>query len=169
MRDLTVRLDALDPQAGAALRVIAYFDDLTAHGATLQAIVRGAAVLTAGPAALVDDARRVRIRVDAQGRAGSPRRNPRPRVAERARGSAVLWLEHPGPARIDAMVLERAPPRPPPSSTGPAAARDPTKSPRSKRSSTLRRPRRPARPRPTASGSASPHVSGPWPCTAGAH
>ncbi|MBE1537281.1 helix-turn-helix domain-containing protein [Actinomadura algeriensis] len=109
MRDLTVRLDALDPQAGAALRVIAYFDDLAAHGATLQAIVRGAAVLTAGPAALVDEARRVRIRVDARGRATGPSGPPDPAWPRVLIGSAVLWLEHPGPARpVDAMVLERA-------------------------------------------------------------
>ncbi|MEV5827356.1 helix-turn-helix domain-containing protein [Spirillospora sp. NPDC052242] len=109
MRDLTVRLDALDPQASAALRVIAYFDDLTAHGATLQAIVRGAAVLAAVPAALVDEARRVRIRVDAQGRTGTPAASPDPAWPSVPAGSAVLWLEHSGPPRpADAMVLERA-------------------------------------------------------------
>ncbi|MGD6741883.1 helix-turn-helix domain-containing protein [Streptomyces sp. BH106] len=111
MRDLTVRLDALDPQAGAALRVIAYFDDLRAHGAGLQAIVRGAAVLTAGPAALVDGTRGVRIRVDAAGRVGSPVEMPDPAwptTCVDATG-AVLWLEHSGPPRpVDAMVLERA-------------------------------------------------------------
>ncbi|GGV24160.1 hypothetical protein GCM10010182_53190 [Actinomadura cremea] len=110
MRDLTVRLDALDPQAGAALRVIAYFDDLTAHGATLQAIVRAAAVLTAGPAALVDEARRVRIRVDARGRTGTPSEAPDPAwPSTLVDPGALLWLEYSGPPRpVDAMVLERA-------------------------------------------------------------
>ncbi|RAY14092.1 PucR family transcriptional regulator [Actinomadura craniellae] len=111
MKDLTVRLDALDPQAGAALRVIAYFDDLVAHGAGLQAIVRAAAVLTAGPAALVDDARRVRIRVDGDGHAGKPSDAPDPAwpSVRLGSGDAVLWLEYSGPTRpVDAMVLERA-------------------------------------------------------------
>ncbi|GAA1748968.1 helix-turn-helix domain-containing protein [Nonomuraea bangladeshensis] len=111
MHDLTVRLDALDPQAGAALRVIMYFDDLLRHRAGIQAIVRGAAVLTAGPAALVDDARQVRIRIDADGRSGKPADSPDPAWPSTpvGTGDAILWLEYSGPPRpIDAVVLERA-------------------------------------------------------------
>lgn len=111
MDDLIVRLDALDPQAGAALRVIAYFDDLLSHGAGIQAIVRGAAVLAAVPAALIDDARQVRVRVDAAGRSGRPAEEPDPAWPSRrvGPGDAMLWLEWSGPPRpVDAMVLERA-------------------------------------------------------------
>ena len=50
-----MRLAALDPDAGAALRVIAYFDKLTETGAGLEAIVRGAAVLAGCPARLADE------------------------------------------------------------------------------------------------------------------
>lgn len=110
MRDLTVRLDALDPDAGAALRVIAYFDELLAHGAGLQAIVRGAAVLTGGAAALVDTSRHIRIQVDGAGRAGAPATIPDaacPRIPVGSGG--VLWLEYLGPPLpVHAMVLERA-------------------------------------------------------------
>jgi hypothetical protein len=50
MKDLAVRPEALDADAGAALRVIAYFDSLSESRAGLQAIVRGAAVLAGVPA-----------------------------------------------------------------------------------------------------------------------
>src|SRR6478752_10774987 len=67
-----VRLDAPDPEAGAALRVITYFEDLVAHGAGLPAIVRGAAILTACPTALVDPGQHIRVRIGAGGVAGTP-------------------------------------------------------------------------------------------------
>ncbi|MEU4688974.1 helix-turn-helix domain-containing protein [Actinoplanes sp. NPDC023714] len=63
MKDLAVRLAALDADASAAVRVIAYFDGLVEAGAGLQSIVRGAAVLAGCPARLDDPARRVHIRV----------------------------------------------------------------------------------------------------------
>lgn len=44
MRDLVGRLSALDPDAGAAVQVIAYFDCLVETRAGLEAIVRGATV-----------------------------------------------------------------------------------------------------------------------------
>jgi len=52
MKDLVVRLSALDPDAGAAVRVIAYFDQLVDARAGLATIVRGAAVLAGCPARL---------------------------------------------------------------------------------------------------------------------
>ncbi|MCO8277943.1 hypothetical protein M1L60_45965, partial [Actinoplanes sp. TRM 88003] len=67
MKDLAVRLAALDPDAGAALRVIAYFDRLAETRAGLQTIVRGAAVLAGCPARLVDEARRIQVRVQPDG------------------------------------------------------------------------------------------------------
>ncbi|GAA2616865.1 PucR family transcriptional regulator [Paractinoplanes durhamensis] len=112
MRDLAVRLAALDADAGAALRVIAYFDSLAESRAGLQAIVRGAAVLAGCPARLDDHGRRVHVRVDAAGNAA-----PDPAAADQAwmrtllvpDGSAVLALERPGePGPVEAMILERA-------------------------------------------------------------
>lgn len=110
MRDLTVRLDALDPEAGAALRVIAYFDDLVAHGAGLPAIVRGAAILAACPAALVDPARHLRVRIGVGGVAGAPGpRDPNWPWTPLGSDGGELWLERDDdPHPIDAMVLERA-------------------------------------------------------------
>ena len=89
MKDLAVRLAALDADAGAALRVISYFDRLAEARAGLHAIVRGAVVLAEAPARLVDEERRVRVRIGVDGqttwwtrrptRPGCPRRPGRPR------------------------------------------------------------------------------------------
>ena len=67
VKELAGRLAALDPDAGAAVQVIAYFDRLVDGRAGLEAIVRGAAVLAGCPARLIDDERRVRIRMTATG------------------------------------------------------------------------------------------------------
>jgi hypothetical protein len=112
VKDLAVRLEALDADAGAALRVIAYFDSLTESKAGLQAIVRGAAVLAGCPARLDDHGRRVHVRVDQAGSAA-----PAPGAGDAAwmrtlvvpDGSATLALERTGePGPVEAMILERA-------------------------------------------------------------
>ncbi|MFC3572286.1 helix-turn-helix domain-containing protein [Streptomyces yaanensis] len=135
MKELAGRLAALDPDAGAALRVIAYFDRLTEDRAGLEALVRGAAVLSGSPARLVDERRGVRVRVEPDGRRrdaagpldpawpwvpltpGTSVRTasaalPPPAGPDRAGphpDDAGLWLEHPGPADgVHAMILERA-------------------------------------------------------------
>jgi hypothetical protein len=112
VNDLAVRLAALDPEAGAALQVIAYFDRLVEGRAGLQPIVRGAAVLTGSPARLVDEGRHVHVRVDPDGRAGTVDGPPDAAWLSTpvdAAGSAVLWIERAGPpSTVDAMVLERA-------------------------------------------------------------
>jgi len=111
MQGLILRLSALDPEAGAAVRVISYFDALTRQGTGLQGIVRGAALLTGTAAGLVDDERRVRLRVDPDGRCGPATTAPDPSwlTVPVDEGSAVLWLERPGPARtVDEITLERA-------------------------------------------------------------
>ncbi len=109
MRDLAARLTALDPDAGAALRVIAYFDRLTEGRAGLEAIVRGAAVLAGCPARLSDDHRRLHLRVHPDGTdATAAPADPAWMSAPVGDGS-VLWLERPGPpGPVDAMILERA-------------------------------------------------------------
>jgi hypothetical protein len=109
MKDLAVRLAALDADASAAVQVIAYFDSLVEAGAGLQSIVRGAAVLAGCPARLDDTARRVHIRMLPDG-AAEPSSSP---VTERwpsvRAGSATLYLERPArPGPVDPMILERA-------------------------------------------------------------
>src|SRR5690349_5886825 len=110
MKDLAVRLEALDADAGAALRVIAYFDSLVESRAGLQPIVRGAAVLAGVPARLDDPERRVHVRVTPGG-AGEPAAGPGSAAWPRTEvaGRAVLALERAGePGPVDAMILERA-------------------------------------------------------------
>ncbi|MFI6318232.1 helix-turn-helix domain-containing protein [Nonomuraea sp. NPDC050556] len=111
MKDLVGRLSALDPDAGAALQVIAYFDRLVEARAGLEAIVRGAAVLAGCPARLVDGERHVRVRVRADGRRVELDGEPDPAwpSADVPGGAAVLWLERDGlGGPVHAMVLERA-------------------------------------------------------------
>ena len=112
VKELAGRLAALDPDAGAAVRVIAYFDRLVDGRAGLEAIVRGAAVLAGCPARLVDDERRVHLRMTADGVRQDDASAPRPEWLCRPLsddGPSVLWLERCGPASpVDLMVLERA-------------------------------------------------------------
>ncbi|EGJ76583.1 putative transcriptional regulator, PucR family protein [Streptomyces sp. Tu6071] len=116
MRELAGRLAALDPDAGEAVRVIAYFDRLTAERAGLEALVRGAAVLAGSPARLADPVHGVRIRVEPDGRrVDGPARTPVPPGADwpgvpvSPGGPRILWLEQSGePGPVGAMVLERA-------------------------------------------------------------
>ena len=112
VKELAGRLAALDPDAGAAVQVIAYFDRLIDGRAGLEAIVRGAAVLAGCPARLVDDERRVRIRMTAQGERQDDSASPDHTWLSRPLGDdgpSTLWLERSGPASpVDLMVLERA-------------------------------------------------------------
>lgn len=111
MEELAGRLAALDPDAGAAVQVIAYFDRLVEGRAGLEALVRGAAVLSGCPARLVDEARRVRLRVEADGRRRDepgPVRPEWPSAPLIPGGAPAVWLERTGPRTVvDAMVLER--------------------------------------------------------------
>jgi hypothetical protein len=116
MKDLMVRLNALDPNIETAVRVIDYFDDLLTTKAGLEAVVRAATVLSECPAALVDDTRRIRIRVDENGERGIPVEHPDPAWPSRPVGpnGGMFWLERSGPpvadggVDVDAIVLERA-------------------------------------------------------------
>ncbi|MFJ4535334.1 helix-turn-helix domain-containing protein [Streptomyces tibetensis] len=96
MKELAGRLTALDPDAGAAVRVIAYFDRLAESRAGVEALVRGAAVLAGCPARLVDPERRVHVRVEADGTRRDEEAPPDPawpcaRLSPDS--AAVLWLE----------------------------------------------------------------------------
>jgi hypothetical protein len=113
MKELAGRLTALDPDAGAAVRVIAYFDRLAEGRAGLEALVRGAAVLAGVPARLVDADRRVRVRVEADGTRRDSDVPPEPAWPSAALvpgGAPALWLERTtaGPSVVDAVILERA-------------------------------------------------------------
>ncbi|MFJ7049687.1 helix-turn-helix domain-containing protein [Streptomyces sp. NPDC101112] len=114
MKELAGRLTAVDPDAGAAVRVIAYFDALAESRAGLEALVRAAAVLAGCPARLADDERRVRVRVEPDGRRLDSPLPPEPGWPSAALvpgGVPALWLERPGdgePSVVDAVILERA-------------------------------------------------------------
>lgn len=113
MRELAGRLTALDPDAGAAVQVIAYFDRLAESRAGLEALVRGAAVLAGVPARLVDADRRVQVRVEADGTRRDtdvPPESGWPSAALTPDGVPALWLERPraAPSVVDAVILERA-------------------------------------------------------------
>src|SRR4051812_44422408 len=106
MKDLAVRLAALDADAGAALRVISYFDSLVEARAGLQSIVRGAAVLADCPARLTDDERRLRTRVTAAGVNAWLDDPPEPEWMTTTAGTTTLWLERAGtPGPVEAMIL----------------------------------------------------------------
>jgi hypothetical protein len=109
--DLALRLTAFDPEAGSALRVIRHFDALTESRAGLQSIVRAAATLVQSPARLNDPARRLTVRVLADGGAAPSADLPDPGwpSAPVTADGAILWLERAGPAgTVEAVVLERA-------------------------------------------------------------
>ncbi|MGW2724441.1 helix-turn-helix domain-containing protein [Streptomyces sp. NPDC001492] len=113
MKELAGRLTALDPDAGAAVRVIAYFDRLAETRAGLEGLVRGAAVLAGCPARLVDAGRRVRVRVEPDGTRRDTEAPPEPDwpcAALEPDGTPALWLERAGtgPSVVDAVILERA-------------------------------------------------------------
>ncbi|GHI03412.1 CdaR family transcriptional regulator [Streptomyces cellostaticus] len=113
MKELAGRLAALDPDAGAAVRVIAYFDRLAETRAGVEALVRGAAVLAGCPARLVDAERRVVLRVEPDGRRRDPAAEPDPGWPSAPLvpgGPGALWLERAqaGPSVVDAVILERA-------------------------------------------------------------
>lgn len=112
MKELAGRLTAVDPDAGAAVRVIAYFDRLAEHRAGLEALVRGVAVLAGCPARLADAGRRVHLRVETDGRRRDTDLPPDPAWPSAALspdGAPALWLERAGtPSVVDAVILERA-------------------------------------------------------------
>ncbi|GHC98169.1 hypothetical protein GCM10010313_06550 [Streptomyces violarus] len=110
MKELAGRLTALDPDAGAAVRVIAYFDRLAESRAGVEALVRGAAVLSGCPARLVDPERRVHVRVEPDGTRQDTETPPNPTWPSARlspNGSAILWLERGGTER-DGGAVERA-------------------------------------------------------------
>ncbi|SEP47294.1 helix-turn-helix domain-containing protein [Amycolatopsis saalfeldensis] len=112
MHQVVARLDALDPEAGAAVRVIRRFDELLEGRAGLEPILAAVAVLTGSPARLVDARFAIDLRADV---GGQVRRNtgpadPRwPHGPLEPGGRPAFWLERlGGHTLVDAMVLDRA-------------------------------------------------------------
>lgn len=105
MQELVGRLTALDPEASETLKVVSYFDALVAGGVGVDALLRGAAVLS-GAIAGVSTAGRI-LRIDPEGE----RLVPDPvglAWPSRPTPSGAVWLERSGAAHAnDAMVLER--------------------------------------------------------------
>jgi hypothetical protein len=112
MKELAGRLTALDPDAGAAVRVIAYFDRLAESRAGVEALVRGAAVLAGCPARLVDPERRVHVRVEPDGTRQDSEAPPDPTWPSARltpNGTAALWLERAGVGAVHAAPAWSAP------------------------------------------------------------
>jgi hypothetical protein len=112
VKDLASRLAALDPDASAALRIIAHFDHLVTARASLSTIVREVGALTGCAARLLDADRRLTVRVEPDGAAQPPSGAVDPGWLSAplpGEGTARIWLERRGPAGpVEAMVLERA-------------------------------------------------------------
>ncbi|MFI5606510.1 helix-turn-helix domain-containing protein [Amycolatopsis sp. NPDC051903] len=110
MRELAGRMRAVDPGAGAALQVIAHFDALVEARAGLEATVRAAAVLAGCAAGLVVPGRRLRVRVEPDGRrvAGEPSGFSVPLPGY---PGALAWVERSAPdpdqAEFDRVLAER--------------------------------------------------------------
>lgn len=122
MQELVGRLTALDPEASETLKVVAYFDVLVAGGVGLQALLRGAAVLSGTVAGAFDGRRTYRIGPDGgrladdaapdsatrDGAGAQPSAGAQQRWPTRTISSGRVWLEREGtPHANDEMVVER--------------------------------------------------------------
>jgi hypothetical protein len=106
MQELVGRLTALDAEASETLKVVAYFDVLVAGGVGLQALLRGAAVLS-GAVAGADDGRRT-LRIGPDGDRLADHVDAQPAWPTRTIATGSVWLERAGtPHANDAMVIER--------------------------------------------------------------
>jgi hypothetical protein len=104
MQELLGRITALDPEASAALKVVAYFDALVSSGVGVDALLRAAAAMSG---AVAGAERRGRTsRFDPTGR--RPISDVTVRAPERRGGHAHVWLERDGALHAnDAMIVER--------------------------------------------------------------
>ncbi|MFI8523830.1 hypothetical protein ACIGB8_05270 [Promicromonospora sukumoe] len=110
MQELVGRLTALDPEASETLKVVAYFDVLVGGGVGLQALLRGAALLSGTVAGAVVAGRTHRAGPD-----GARREAPADGGADPHEGwpsrpvdGGCVWIEREGrPHANDDMVVER--------------------------------------------------------------
>ena len=103
-------VSTLDAQTEGALKVIAYYDALVEHGATLEACVRASASLGLCIAGLHDQQSSWSIRYDRTGSAvrGQPEPSIRSVVRVGAKVVGEVWLERSGPLEaLDELVVER--------------------------------------------------------------
>ncbi|MFC8800125.1 hypothetical protein ACFT2C_20520 [Promicromonospora sp. NPDC057138] len=111
MQELVGRLTALDAEASETLKVVAYFDVLVAGGVGLQALLRGAAVLSGAVAGASDGRRTYRIGPDGDRLPDDAARDgaaPRQQWPTRPISNGRVWLEREGtPHANDEMVIER--------------------------------------------------------------
>ncbi|HEV7974135.1 PucR family transcriptional regulator [Amycolatopsis sp.] len=107
MKGLLLRLSAVDADAEAAVRVIAYFDELVAHRASLPDLVRAAASLAECVAGLERDGEQaLRYRPDGARAQGAASVSAAVDLGRDPAGRA--WLERlTGPGPLDDLVLER--------------------------------------------------------------
>ncbi len=106
MQELVGRLTALDPEASETLKVVAYFDVLVAGGVGLQALLRGAAVLSGTVAGATDGRRTFRMGPDGDRRTETVQ--VQPHWPSRSKDDRSVWLEREGsPHANDDMVIER--------------------------------------------------------------
>jgi len=112
VHQLVVKLSALDPDAGAAVKVIGRFDALIEGRAGLEPILGAVAILCHTPARLVIGRHGVDLRVDADGRAerSAAQIDPQWLCSPLEPGEPnAFWLERGGDySLVDAMVLDRA-------------------------------------------------------------
>jgi hypothetical protein len=110
MQELVGRLTALDPEASETLKVVAYFDALVAGGVGVQALVRGAAVLSGTVAGASVGRRTHRVGPDGDRRTGDATTNGEIQRHWPARSitDGNVWLEREGPRHAnDDMIVER--------------------------------------------------------------
>ncbi|MET7773423.1 hypothetical protein [Nocardia sp. NPDC005366] len=112
MRELTIRLSALAPEAANALQIVVYFDRLVEHRAGCRSVLRGAAILSGCPVGFVDRSRGDRRRVLPEGTYTTPDSTLAdgwPRVVA-GDGLLEMCLERDESVEggLDTLVLERA-------------------------------------------------------------
>ena len=110
MRSFLLQVAKSDELAESGLKVIAYFDALVEHRATLEACVRAAAALSQCVAGLQDTSSPVSVRFSRRGIAvegpPAPTTTHPVRIGERDVGE--VWLEREdGPALLDELIVER--------------------------------------------------------------
>lgn len=108
MQELVGRLTALDPEASETLKVVSYFDTLVGGGVGLDALLRGAAVLSGATAGCAPVTGR-QLRFTPSGERLEPTDAAASAWPSRATGDGSrVWIERSDAAHAnDGMVLER--------------------------------------------------------------
>jgi hypothetical protein len=110
MRSFLRQVATSDALAEDGLKVIAYFDALVEHRATLEACVRAAAALSQCVAGLQESSSPLGVRFDRRGLVvhGPPAPSTRCVVRIGERDAGEVWLERDeGPAPLDELIVER--------------------------------------------------------------